>query len=842
MAVDGVVQGEVLTFRDISEEQRIRKALLDNEIVMRKAQEIAGFGTYVLDMRTGMWQSSPQLDELFGIDRDFVRDVNSWNTLVDEEFRQHALDHFHLVASGMIDFRLDYRIIRPSDGAKRWVAGNGEVEFDAQKKPLRLIGTIQDITVRKRIEAELRESYDLLQKLSKEVPGVLYQFKMTPDGHFSAPFASLGVQDMFGFDHAAVQKDASRVFEAVVPEGKEAFVQSILHSARTLQVWVEEFQVELPGLGRRWRQGQARPELLEDGTVIWYGFVSDSTERVESGRQLQQLNETLESRVLERTRELAAALDSAELATRSRGQFLTNMSHEIRTPMNAIMGMVYMLLRNSPSDQQRGYLEKIQQSSGHLLNIINDILDFSKIDAGKLKLDLHACDLFQVLQQVVHMSEGKANEKGLLMKLEISSTVPRFILCDALRLGQILINFLNNANKFTERGHITLRAKVFQDDVAIPSPGTCKLGFEVEDTGIGMNADQLARLFQSFEQGDNSTTRKFGGTGLGLAISRQLARLMGGEVGVVSERGVGSTFWLTSRFEVAHEPPRKAETAGALEQASANLHGKRVLVVDDNAFNLEVACDLLSSIGMHVDTASNGMQALELLHEVRFDVVLMDVQMPVMDGHEATRHIRNDPALRSTVVIAMTANVTEEDRNLCLQAGVDDVLTKPVAPEQMFLTLAHWTGAPRHSIAAMNAKAFRASTTRMAEAVLAPRTSNDTMAVQALPVWDGFALQRIVGDNTATQSRLLDKYLLTANETVTDIRIAAVAEQWLAIVELAHKLKSSSRSVGAMQLGSLCEDLERAGRSSSDSACHALAELVIQGFEAAQTCIKARKR
>ncbi len=841
MTLDGRVQGdEVLTFRDTSEERRIRQALLENEIVMRKAQEIAGFGTYVLDMRTGLWKSSPELDELFGIGPDFLRDVSGWNQLVDEEFRQHAVDHFHLVASGKIDFRLDYRITRPMDGTKRWVAGNGEVEFDADEKPARLIGSIQDITNRKRIEAELQESHDLLQKLSKELPGVLYQFKMKPDGSFSVPFASMGIQDMFGFNHVEVAQDARRVFETIVPEAREAFVQSILHSARAMQNWIEEFEVDLPGIGRRWRQGQARPEFLEDGSVVWYGFINDITERVESRRQLQQLNESLELRVLERTNELVLALDSAELAKRSRGQFLANMSHEIRTPMNAIIGMVYLLLRDKPTGQQREYLNKIQQSGTHLLSVINDILDFSKIDAGKLLLDVQPHDLVQLLQQLVHMSEGRANEKGLLLKLQIAPEVPRFVRCDALRLRQILINFLNNASKFTENGHIILRVMVSNDLPAGHAAGTCHLRFEVEDTGIGINDEQLSRLFQSFMQGDNSTTRKFGGTGLGLAISRQLATVMGGEVGVVSELNVGSTFWFVCHFDIAPEHAKVDAVVEDPARAVAALRGKRALVVDDNDFNLEVAFDILSSIGMQVVTAENGLVVLEKLHEQHFDVVLMDVQMPVMNGYEATRRIRANEAWASTVIIAMTANVSAEDRRLCLEAGMDAVLPKPIDPEQLFFMIAKWTDTPRQTDATRLLNANSASTVDKGNAGLESSSGIDPLPEQILPVWDETALQSIVGDNVETLARLLDKYLLSAAKTIASIHEAVVMARLSDAAELAHKLKSSSRAVGAMRLGSLCEKLEQASRVPSGETCQQLAELLVQGFAEFQARTMAR--
>jgi CheY-like chemotaxis protein len=516
------------------------------------------------------------------------------------------------------------------------------------------------------------------------------------------------------------------------------------------------------------------------------------------------------------------------------------MSHEIRTPMNAIIGMVYLLLHKNPNAQQREYLDKIQKSGEHLLSVINDILDFSKIDAGKLQLDQQSHDLVQVMQQLVHMSEGKIHEKGLSLTLQIDPEVPRFILCDALRLRQILINFLNNASKFTEKGHITLRVAVVKGLPPIHAADTCYLRFEVEDTGIGMNDEQLTRLFQSFMQGDNSTTRKFGGTGLGLAISRQLASLMGGEVGVVSELDVGSTFWFACHFVITPARANENLVADDPEHAVATLRGKRALVVDDNDFNLEVAFDILSSIGMQVFTAVNGLQALEKLHEQHFDIVLMDVQMPVINGYEATRRIRKNAGLASTVVIAMTANVSAEDHTLCLEAGMDAVLPKPIDPDQMFRTMANCIGAPRQSVATSPLMDELVSTVSTGFAARQSNTESDTVLVQTLPVWDKAALQRIVGDNVVTQTRLLDKYLLSAVEIIESIRNAVIAAQWSAVAELAHKLKSSSRTVGAMHLGSLCESLEQAGREPSGGTSHQLAELVIHSFNEVQACIKAR--
>ncbi len=567
---------------------------------------------------------------------------------------------------------------------------------------------------------------------------------------------------------------------------------------------------------------------IQRGAVVTFRDISEET-RIRRALQdnetkLHQVNETLESRVQERTQELAAALDAAETAKRSRGQFLANMSHEIRTPMNSVMGMVYLALKTDPNPVQRDYLEKIQKSGVHLLSIINDILDFSKIDAGKLQLESGIFDLEQVLQHMVSVAGDKASEKGLTLQLEIGALVPKLLSGDALRLGQILINFLNNAIKFTAQGGVVIRVQLRPSTLNAGTPDICQLCFEVKDTGIGIDESQCARLFESFEQGDPSITRKYGGTGLGLAISRQLATLMGGEIGVSSRLGTGSTFWFVAHFHQAHDARQLVRPPASVQDAIASLRNKHVLVVDDNEFNLDVARGLLQDIGVRVATAENGAQAVEAVRSTTFDCVLMDMQMPVMDGLLATRSIRSDPAMSHVVVIAMTANAGQEDLNRCLQSGMNDVLTKPIDPDLLFLTLAKWLHQPYpHS-----------APPAWQPAATAPVAKPEQPDVSALAIWDANALTRIVGDNPAAHVRLLDKYLLTAKEILATISNCADSRQWSDAADQAHKLKSSSRSVGAMQLGALCESLEHAGRSNNPDLCMVLVQSVAQAYAQVQ--------
>jgi CheY-like chemotaxis protein len=456
--------------------------------------------------------------------------------------------------------------------------------------------------------------------------------------------------------------------------------------------------------------------------------------------------------------------------------------------------------------------------------MINDILDFSKIDAGKLQLELEPFDVEEMLQHIIQLTEGKAIEKGLSLQMDLSPAVPRFVHGDALRLSQILINYLNNAVKFTEQGGIVIRVLALPQGTPAPLSGaSCRLRFEVQDTGIGVDEGQGERLFKSFEQGDNSTTRKFGGTGLGLAISRQLANLMRGTVGVVSQTGAGSTFWFEVPLEVAPEPDYESIPSPDVDGALQALRGHRVLVVDDNDFNLDVARGLLQDAAVAVEVARNGAQAIQAMLQSAFDCVLMDVQMPVMDGLEATQRIRSTPALAATVVIAMTANAGQEDRSLCLAAGMNEVIVKPVDPDVLYVTLAKWLGAARVRASAGPGAASAVAAT---VAVHVPELSQ----FDTLTVWDEEALARIVGNNQAAHARLLGKYQSTARETVVDIGLCAEHGQWSNAADLAHKLKSSSRSVGAMRLGGLCEALERAGRLDNAPACLALAQWVAEAF------------
>ena len=474
-------------------------------------------------------------------------------------------------------------------------------------------------------------------------------------------------------------------FRACVHPDDVAVLDQALRNALAGDVMDWEYRLKNKAGDYRWYRARSK-SYRDGGRTGLFGSTTDITP-----------HRTLAAELALRTAELQEArqqADAANAANAGKSVFLASMSHEIRTPMHAILGFVHLLRRDTALPQQIERLDKIKSAGQHLLTVINDILDISKIEAQRMELEAVDFNLASVFDNVYSILGQLAYDKGLRVEFD-RSTFSMWLNGDPMRLGQALLNYVGNAVKFTDHGSIALRVQVLEDDGA-----SVLLRFEVQDTGVGIDPQQLERLFLPFGQANASTTRHHGGTGLGLAITRRLAERMGGDAGVHSNPAGGSTFWFTARVHhgkpldvVAGDVPHIDPQAELLGRHA----GKRILVADDDPFNREIAMDMFDGMGLTVDTVSNGQEAVVAVQSQCYDLIFMDVQMPILDGLAATRMIRGMPACAHVPVLAMTANAFAQDRRDCLEAGMSDVVPKPIDPNGLYLTLLKWLSASTHS-------------------------------------------------------------------------------------------------------------------------------------------------
>ncbi len=755
------------------------------------ALEGSGLGVWDWNAATGKIFFSHQWKAMLGYaDHEVGDGLNEWTD------RVHADDlagcqadqerHFR----GETPFYRNEHRMRARDGSWRWVLDQGMVfERSADGKPLRLVGTHTDVTERR----AARERDRLFRGTMETSLMGIYIVQDLRFRYVNPAFAAL-----FG---DAPQEMIDRVgpLDGVVPEQREQVAENLRQRAaggpgqpyeiKCVRKDGSTFDLLVWGKGVEY---EGRPAIV--GTAV------DISERKAMEAELEAHRDHLEDLVAKRTAQLVAAREEAERLMRVKRDFLANMSHEIRTPLNAVLGFARIGVRDSAGRASQETFARIQDAGEHLLGVINDILDYSRLEAGKVAVEFHPFQLAAVLDHAASFVAAAAARKGLAFVVDAAPDLPEWATGDAQRLQQILTNLLSNAVKFTATGEVRLRVAREGDDTF----------FRVIDSGIGMSAEQVARLFRPFEQADNSTTRRYGGSGLGLAISHDLAHLLGGEITVDSAPDRGSAF--TLRLPLPAAQPALPEHAAAAP-TGPRLSGIRVLAAEDVEVNRRILEDLLVHEGAQVVFAENGRQALERLQEMgagAFDVVLMDVQMPVMDGFEATRRMRElAPALP---VIGLTAHTMAEERRSCLAAGMAEQVAKPIDVQALVVAVLRQT---RSASGAQGGEA-------------APAPPDSATSAQPAAIIDRQALLERFPGRQAFVDRLLASVLESQAETPAQLRAAAGGKDLVAIAFLAHSLRGMAGNVAAQDLQELATRTEAAARADGDEALDLALDLAHQ--------------
>ncbi len=654
----GEVMGVLGMYEDITGQKREERRLA-------LAMDAAKVLIWELNFTTGKLGYDGSALTSLGLDGvDAPDTLEGWLARVypDDRARFMALVGQALQPDDTHDFDYEYRFQDARSGYL-WLQTVGRVTHrDKAEQPLLGAGYSVNIDARKRAEQALKSSEEAQRTLIAALPDVIMRF----DREGRHLFVSENIINVVPIPAAIFIGKTHH--ELGFPESMCALWEhAIQQPFLTGQTFETEFELDGPSghIVFNWRLA---PDIDADGQVHTVLAVARD---ITAAR---------------RSAELERAKNVAEAANQAKSAFLANMSHELRTPLNAITGMAHLMRRSGVAPDQAARLDKIQVASQHLLEIINTVLDLSKIEAGQFALEDVDLSIDSIVSNVHAMIQPLAEKKRLRLALDVEP-LPFGVHGDPTRIQQALLNYAANAVKFTEQGGITLRVRQIESGDG-KGDSAALIRFEVQDTGIGIAEDALPRLFTAFEQADNSTTRKYGGTGLGLAITRKLAQIMGGDSGVESAPGVGSTFWFTCRLKVARRemsPSYASDHSDAEAALARDYAGTRVLLVEDEPVNLEVTRLLLEDIHFVIDEAENGAEALRMAQEQDYAIILMDMQMPVMDGLEATRQLRRTGC--NTPILAMTANAFAEDKARCIEAGMDDFLTKPVDPEQLFSTL-----------------------------------------------------------------------------------------------------------------------------------------------------------
>ena len=782
------------------------------------------------------------------------------------------------------------------------------------------VGIVRDITSAKQAQAAKQEALDRLRKIASRVPGIVFQYRLRPDGSSCFPFASESIQEICGVSPEEVREDATNLMKKIHSDDYARVATSVQASAQDLSPWQQEFRVQFDDGTIRAFYGNSAPQREADGCVLWHGFITDITERKQIETRLRQMTErqalaaraggvglwdydavnkrlvwddqmfhlygttreefsgayeawptrmhpedrqrgdqeiqqalrgekdfdtefrviwpdgtthniralamvqrdasgqathmvgtnwdiTAQKQAAEQLQQANQALEAANVlmhalaeqadaANRAKSDFLAVMSHEIRTPMNAVLGMTNLLLNTQLDPTQTEFARTVATSGEALLDIINDILDFSKIEAGsQLQIEEQPLNLRKLAGGVVQLLGPRAAERGLTLAADLAADIPDWLKGDAGRLRQVLINLAGNGLKFTDQGGVNIRVRRLGTEAP-----RVRLRFEVQDTGIGISAEDGARLFQPFVQADGGAAGRRGGTGLGLAISKRIVELMGGCMGLECAPGQGSLFWFEIALEVASAPAAEAEAAdGGADTPHGVDPGRplRILVADDHEPNRRLAKHMLKILGCSADFAVNGREAVEMWARSDYDLIMMDCQMPGMDGFEATREIRRreterpEGGGRPIYIVALTASAVKGDREACLVAGMDGYLSKPYTAQQLGAVLGRCRVRRGHTPPA--AAGAPVSNPALSHPIPFPSGAAAPMAANFNPQQPA----QLWADLGAKDTRgIIEDFLKDLPQRVAEVEAMAAAGQLKELARLAHSLQGIGRSVG----------------------------------------------
>jgi PAS domain S-box-containing protein len=654
----------------------------------------------------------------------------------------------------------------------------------------------RDITERKEAEQALHSSEEKFRQLAENVREV---FWMMNAAGTEIQYISPTYESIWGRTCESLYKNPQGWMEAILPADRERAHEAF--KKQTLGENIDsEYRIHTPGGLEKWIRDRAFPIRDQSGQIIRIaGIAEDITEQ----KRYQD--------------DLIRARRDADAANHAKSRFLANMSHEIRTPMNGVLGMNQLLLETDLTAEQERYVKVAQTSGRALLALIDNILDLSKVEAGKITLENRSFSLRQTIDDVVQLSRVQASAKELDIDSRVSDRIPELVRGDAHRFRQVLTNLVANAIKFTERGGITMNAELesLRNHTAV-------VRFTVADSGIGIRPDQISALFSAFVQADASTTRKYGGTGLGLAISKQLVEMMGGSIGVESQEGKGSTFWFTASFGFAsaEQPSTIPEAASAPRLPSGasrprhglSGHGEKILVAEDNFTNREVILAQLRKLGYQPQAVPNGQEAFEAVERGSFSLVLMDCEMPLLDGYEATHRIRKSKNAKIPIV-ALTANAMSSDRERCIVEGMDDYLAKPVELVQLASTLAKWIPVPGDS------------------------QSDRTVAPPAQIFDQEALLRRMMGDKQLAGT-ILRGFLGDIPSQLKQLRVCIDNDDAVGTRLQAHTLKGAAATVAAVALHAEAHAIETAAIEGRVDLCRPLQLRVREEFERFRTMIE----